>query len=150
MSEMYHYTQCGLDNVYLVNGFHEEKTPYGNSVRFDDPAGLDRFIAEQVAKGPGRLTGQEIRYIRNYMDMSQVALAKLMGKKDSQPIALWEKGRKIPDTENFLLRHIFRQFLGDRKGYIAMVEELNNREREENREIRLQERDRKWGCASGC
>lgn len=148
MTDMYHYTECGLDNVFLINGFYIESTPYGKSVRFDDPEGLDRLIANQVARKVGKLSGKEIRYIRNYMDMSQVVLADFMAKKDAQPIANWEKESTIiPDTENFLLLHIFRQYLGDRSAYVDMVDELNSRERTTNHEIRLEEQGRKWVCA---
>lgn len=29
---MYHYTQCGLDNVWLENGYKVKKTAYGQAV----------------------------------------------------------------------------------------------------------------------
>jgi len=132
MNNNYHYTQCGLDYVHLKNGFTVEETAYGKAVSFDNIQGLDRAIAEEVSKHVGTLSGQEVRYIRSYMDMAQTKLASLIGKKDAQPVANWEKGKTpIPDTENFLLLHIFRQYLSSNSNYVDMINELNEREKNE-------------------
>jgi putative transcriptional regulator len=32
----YHYTECGLDNVYLENGFTVHKTAYGRGVSISE------------------------------------------------------------------------------------------------------------------
>jgi putative transcriptional regulator len=29
---MYHYKESGLDDIFLVNGYHIHKTPYGEGV----------------------------------------------------------------------------------------------------------------------
>ena len=61
---MYKYTECGLKNVYLVNGFHERKTPYGKAVSIDNVEGLHRVIGLHLADNKPNLTGAEFRFLR--------------------------------------------------------------------------------------
>jgi hypothetical protein len=41
---MYHYTDGGLRNVWLANGYEIKKTPYGEGVAFHNLDGLTRSI----------------------------------------------------------------------------------------------------------
>ena len=87
---MYHYTDGGLRNVWLANGFEIKKTPFGDAVTFHDSDGLTQAICQALAEKIGILTGVELRYIRSAgMGLSQPALGKLMGI-DGQSIARWE------------------------------------------------------------
>ena len=76
---MYHYTMCGLDNVWLENGYTEKKTAYGNAVSIDAVEDLHRVIALSLCDKPHRLTGKEFRFLRTTMNMSQGGIAKLLG-----------------------------------------------------------------------
>lgn len=55
---LYHFTECGLDNVWLVNGYNEIDTAYGKAYSVTAADELLREIAIQVARKPGRLTGK--------------------------------------------------------------------------------------------
>ena len=44
MKGNYHYTGCGLDNIYLANGFERKVTPYGEGVSIADADGLHEAI----------------------------------------------------------------------------------------------------------
>ena len=68
---MYHYTMCGLDNVWLENGYTEKKTAYGNAVSIDAVEDLHRVIALSLCDKPHRLTGKEFRFLRPTMNTSQ-------------------------------------------------------------------------------
>jgi len=88
---MYHYTDGGLRNVWLANGYEIKKTPYGEGVAFHNLDGLTRSICMALTHKASLLTGAEFRYIRSAgMLLSQPALGKLMGI-DGQSVARWEK-----------------------------------------------------------
>jgi len=74
---MYHYTDGGLRNVWLVNGYEIKSTPYGQGVVFHDLDGLTRCICLALTHKPSKLTGAEFRYIRSAgMLLSQPALGR--------------------------------------------------------------------------
>ncbi|HEY7803935.1 MAG TPA: hypothetical protein VIC30_05820 [Orrella sp.] len=88
---MYHYTDGGLRNVWLANGYEIKQTPYGEGVVFHNLDGLTRCICLALTRKPSKLTGAEFRYIRSAgMLLSQPALGKLIGI-DGQSVARWEK-----------------------------------------------------------
>ena len=47
---MYHYTDGGLGNVWLANGFEIKKTPYGEGVAFHNLDGLTRSICMALTR----------------------------------------------------------------------------------------------------
>ncbi len=78
-AEMYHYTDGGLRNVWLANGYEIKKTPHGDGVAFHNLDGLTRSICMALTRKASLLTGAEFRYIRSAgMLLSQPALGKLM------------------------------------------------------------------------
>ena len=104
---MFHYTDGGLRNVWLANGYTERATTYGPGVSIHDVAGLTRAICGAFAKKPGALTGTELRYLRNSgMLLSQQALGKLMGA-DGQSVARWEKSGRVPKWADKLVRLLY-------------------------------------------
>jgi putative transcriptional regulator len=46
-SDRYHYTECGLDNIYLLNGFDPVETPRGKGVTIRNIDGLHRAIGKR-------------------------------------------------------------------------------------------------------
>ena len=69
---MYHFTDGGLRNVWLRNGYTQHNTPYGKGVSFEDLEELTKTICIALSKKPGKLTGAEFRYIRNNMLLSRI------------------------------------------------------------------------------
>jgi DNA-binding transcriptional regulator YiaG len=92
MKKPYHYTECGLDYVYLVDGFKVIETAHGPAVQVSNASKLDRTIALAVVRHQSRLTGQEVRFLRGLLDMTQEELGRTLGK-DDQTVARWEKGK---------------------------------------------------------
>ena len=112
MSELYHYTECGLDYVFLVNGFVVHDTGYGPAVEVGHADRLDRQIAEAIIDHQGPLTGQEVRFLRGLLDLTQAELGDLLGK-DAQSVARWERSKTaIPPTEDRALRQIYLEETG--------------------------------------
>ena len=88
---MHHYTDGGLDNVWLENGYTIRQTPYGPAVTIHDMDGLTRAICMALTDKAVIVSGKEFRYIRQGgMALSQAALGKLLDA-DEQSVARWEK-----------------------------------------------------------
>src|SRR5689334_1856236 len=120
----YHYTESGLQNVWLKNGFVIRKTPYGRSVSITDVAGLHRVIGLAIARQP-KLTGAELRFLRKEMEMSQTALAILVGTSE-QNVSLWERRGQIPRTSDRLIRLLYAEHTGGKNVKIReLIERVN-------------------------
>jgi DNA-binding transcriptional regulator YiaG len=111
---MYHYTDGGLANVWLVNGYEVRQTPFGEGLVIHDLDGLTRAICLTLAEKPDSLTGVELRYIRSAgMLLSQPALGKLIGV-DGQTVARWEKSGRVPRMADKTVRlHYLAHARGD-------------------------------------
>ncbi|MBI2584660.1 MAG: helix-turn-helix domain-containing protein [Rhodospirillales bacterium] len=105
---MYHYTECGLNKIWLLNGYTVHKTPYGKGVSIDNADGLHRAIALLLVNHKPRLSGGEFRFIRKELDMSQKALGEILGK-DAQSVARWEKSGRVPKIVERFLRALYRE-----------------------------------------
>jgi DNA-binding transcriptional regulator YiaG len=142
---MYHYLESGLDNVWLRNGYLEENTPYGPTVAFKDISGLHESISLAIVQRAGKLRGIEIRFLRRQMEMSQVALAELIGVT-SQSLALWEKGKAVitPPSDK-LLRLIVKGHYSGQVTVRRAIDALNHRDNADHAaRLVFQESDRKW------
>ena len=138
---MYHYTESGLGNVWLVNGFKQHETAYGEGVAFDNIEGLHREIGRWLCAYRPRLTGPEFRFLRHELDLSQLALAGLLGN-DAQSVALWEKGRvKVPAWADRLLRALYREHVEGNVKIRAMVEAVVKLEAAGAKATRLEARE---------
>lgn len=144
---LYHYVQCGLDNVWLRNGFQFYETPYGRGVSFQDVERLHKAIARALADKPSPLRGAELRFLRNELGMSQKRLGELFGK-GSQSVAKWEKENQINDDVDYLIRHIYKQTIGGRQTYIELVDHLNELDRQEYSKLEFEKEDSDWRKAS--
>ncbi|NUT17159.1 MAG: hypothetical protein HOQ33_22045 [Cupriavidus sp.] len=104
---MYHYTDSGLKNVWLANGYEIQRTPYGEGVSISDLDGLFVAICIALAKKPSPLTGSEFRYVRSVGLMeSQADLAKLLGHNE-EAVARWEASGKVPSWADQLIRRLY-------------------------------------------
>jgi putative transcriptional regulator len=121
----YHYTECGLDNVYLVNGFKITKTKKDDEEIFiHNIHGLHKMISLALISKRGLLSGKEIKFIRTILDLSQTTLAKILGCS-YQTILLWEKDKGIiSKTADHLLRAIFFAYLDVDSGR-AIYDKIN-------------------------
>lgn len=113
---LYHYTESGLDDVWLDGGVDVVDTHYGPGVSFRDIDGLHKIIGLHLVDSLRPLTGREIRFLRVEMNLSQKALAGLLGVGDTT-VARWESGRgPITETAQRLLCLLYRESVtGDAK-----------------------------------
>lgn len=122
---MYHYRMCGLDNVWLENGYEHSDTPYGPAVSIADVFGLNRVIALTLTSKASTLTGAEVRFLRKHMELSQESLGALIGI-GVQSIAQWEKERSlIPRPSEKLLRLITLGFCNGHATIRKAIDDIN-------------------------
>ena len=120
---MYHYRECGLRNVWLANGFDEQDTPYGSGISIGDLEGLHRAIAHGLVNKGGKLTGTELRFLRQEMGLSQAKLATMLGN-EAQTVALWEKRGGQPKIADRFIRAIYRELNEGNAQIRDMIERL--------------------------
>ncbi len=103
----YHYTQCGLDYVYLLNGYKIDRTPYGPGVSIQNVEGLHHAIAEFLVWNKALLGGKEVRFLRKLLDLTQVELGVFLGCSH-QSVARWEKGQsEVNGAADKMIRFLY-------------------------------------------
>lgn len=103
----YHYTGCGLDNVWLFNGFKRLETSYGGGVAIENIEGLHATLARAIVAKEGPLTGKELRFLRHELGLTQDELAKRLNSEE-QNIGRYERGDiPIPGPVDRLARVVY-------------------------------------------
>jgi putative transcriptional regulator len=103
--EAIRYQGCGLDNVYLVNGYKYGSLTSGEEVlHIADIIGLHRVIAAHIMISAAELDAKTLKFLRKELDMSQREVAKILGVEE-QTVASWESARTpIPKHAAWLLK----------------------------------------------
>ena len=128
-SSTYQYAECGLNNIYILNGYQFIETPRGKAVSVRNVDGLHKAIGLFLVTAKKDLTPDEVRFLRLEMLMSQAALARLLGMSE-QAIRRWENGKvTIPKPSESLLRLLYREHVHDKDGKIlTMLKQIANLE----------------------
>lgn len=127
---MYHYTEVGLQNVWLANGYNVRKTAYGKTVSIEDADGLHVVIGRYIAR-KSHLTGAEFRFLRKEMDLSQHRVADMLGTTE-QTVALWERKGKISKTADRMFRAIYLEKIDGNVKIAELIERLADLDRHED------------------
>ncbi|PHS70666.1 MAG: transcriptional regulator [Methylophaga sp.] len=142
---MFHYTSCGLQNIWLRNGYRKVQTPYGLGSSISDLEGLHAVIGMHIVNTKPKLSGAEVRFLRKELDLPQVQLAQLLGVSEVS-VRGWENHRtKISKPADKILRLLYSQHIngdGDTKEFIERLSYLNRAEYTQKFEI--EESDRGW------
>lgn len=141
---LYHFTECGLDDVYLINGVERQETAQGPVVKVDDLDGLLAAIKEHLVYRKRPLNGREIRFLRHELDLSQRALAMLLGV-DEQTVARWEKGKtRIDGSAERMIRIMCAERIGPRSNVRAFLEDLAGLDDAVAAAVHMRETDVGW------
>jgi DNA-binding transcriptional regulator YiaG len=143
---MYHYIECGLDNVWLVNGFHIEEIDGGEFVSFDDADELHQVIGRSLVEKPA-LTGGEVRFLRKELGMSQRMLSEFLGTTE-QTVSLWERGANVPDGEARLLKAVYLERIDGNVKVVDLLERLIELDRKDQERLIFQDTDTGWKMAA--
>jgi DNA-binding transcriptional regulator YiaG len=99
-ADPYLYRACGLDGIFLLNGYTEEEHDGEKYVSIRDVDGLHWAIGKHIVMNRKVLAPKEIRFLRTTMNLTQAELAETLGK-NSQSVARWEKGTsELPGAED--------------------------------------------------
>lgn len=142
---MFHYVACGLNNIWLENGYTIHKSVNGGeSFHIEDIKGLHIAIARTLTEKESVLANDEIRFIRTELAMSRKALGELLGISP-ETIKKWESGENaIPKASDALLRRLFLEN-HDGDGTVRMLLDTINRiENEMNKVLRFKETKDGW------
>ena len=93
----HHYTECGLQNVY-IQGINPLVDDDGDDVIL--VAGINilhRVIAEAIVSHPKGMNGAELRFLRTEMGYTQSEMATIV-HRDKQTIGRWERSEKELDS----------------------------------------------------
>lgn len=145
--DAYHYTESGLDYVYLVGGVDYHAGPRGKTISIRDLEGLHRAIGNYLVTEKSNLSGPELRFLRHEMLMSQSTLAHLLKVKE-QTIHRWESGKteQIPTSADVLIRLLYNESIGNDEHKIKeTLKRIANIEDEMSRaKLTMIEKDGVW------
>ncbi len=130
--ELYQYTGCGLDYIYLTNGYDIKETPFGEGVTIRNLDGLHRAIATDLVDDRPNWTGAELRFIRKELGFTQLTLGAFVSR-DAQTVALWEKDKQpVPEEASNIIRGIYKSRLEGNVEFEKMIERINKLDRQIN------------------
>ncbi len=142
----YHYTESGLKNVYLLNGFEVAYTAYGKATSIHDVAGLHRLIGLNLC-AKKYLTGAEFRFIRKEMGLSQSGIGKTLGVTD-QAVAKWEKTGKVPKTADRFVRLLYLEGINENIKIQQYIDQINETDRDDFSKLIVEETTSGWKQAA--
>ena len=118
------YEDCGLENIWLVDGFSITERNGEELMQVEDVEGLHKAISLHLVRHRKALAGREIRFIRRAIDMTQGELAHRLGT-GVQTVARWEKNQiNIPGPEDRLLRITALLGITDPQSFAEMIREM--------------------------
>lgn len=129
--ESLHYTQCGLDNVYLLNGYSWTSLQGGEEVlSVEDIEGLHAAIAKAIVDGAEPLDAQTFKFLRKYLDMAQRQVAAML-ELSEETVSLWERAKSpIQRSADIVLRALAQEHCNGNARVTALIERFNQLDRE--------------------
>jgi DNA-binding transcriptional regulator YiaG len=108
----YHYTECGLDNVFIEDMNIVEDHNGEETVTIPAIGALHKVICEGIVRLKSKMTGQELRFLRSEMGMTQAKLAQIV-KVSPLTVSRWERDENsLDDAAEMLIRIMAMQTLG--------------------------------------
>ena len=146
---MYHYTECGLSNVYLKNGFSVENIDGEEYTSIDDMNGLHQTILQIIIDSQLPLTHEAFKFLRVELNVSQKVLANRFGVSE-QTIARYEKNTSsIPRTTDAALRSLYMESLDKNNPVSYFLDLLSDVEAcDAEKDILLEEVQQHWAIAA--
>lgn len=106
------YSECGLDDVYLLGGYERVETPHGAGIVVKDLDDLHKAITLYLVSEKKVLSGKELRFLRKQLDLTQAELGRRFRLSDQQ-VARWEKEQcEISGPADLLLRLLCAKHVG--------------------------------------
>ncbi|PGH59257.1 hypothetical protein CRT60_01090 [Azospirillum palustre] len=127
--ELLHYTGCGLDHIYLRGGFEAEQMAGETYVSVQGFEGLYQAIAEAIISSPAPMRGQEVRFLRGRLRLSQEDFAKSISRGRSA-VAAWEADRDtvIDGIADGAIRWLCWRRMSDEAVAVALVARMREQD----------------------
>jgi len=142
----YHYTESGLQNVYLTNGYRTKKTAHGDAIAIVDADGLHEAIGRRIA-AKSYMTGAEFRFLRKELDLSQSRFANWIGMTEDA-ISLWERRGRVPKMACRFMQTMYLEKVDGNVHVAETVERLANMDREEAERMVFEDTESGWRMAA--
>jgi putative zinc finger/helix-turn-helix YgiT family protein len=116
----FHYTECGLDNVYLKNvDVRICQSCNERSVRIPKILELHATLGRAIAMQPCPLRGQDIRFLRKQLGYSAKEWATLL-RTDASTLSRWENGQQdIGSQSDTLIRLMYFRIRDEHEGALT-------------------------------
>ncbi|PSW20188.1 transcriptional regulator [Photobacterium sanctipauli] len=125
---MFHYDTCGLDYIYLKNGYEVEVEDGEEFVSFHDFDGIQEAIGLSIVNQKRWMTKEQLKFIRGEFNLSQTKFGSMLFV-DRQTIARWEKGEvAIPPMMDINIRLLYLESIDKESNISMMVEYLADAE----------------------
>jgi len=132
---MFNYINCGLSNIWLINGYQYKSLGTLTKVYITDISGLHRLIGNQLIKRRGCLVSAEMRFLRQEMALSRQSLGNKLGVEVAF-IHQWEQhNTRLPRIADVSLRALYVCTLLDSCETELAVHILSDAECESDTEI---------------
>jgi DNA-binding transcriptional regulator YiaG len=139
---MYHFTDSGLQNIYLRNGFKVRKTEASKAVAIVDAGGLHIAIGKHIAR-KSHITGAEFRFLRKELDLSQTRFGSLLDVSE-EAVSLWERRGRIPKSACRWMQALYLESVNGNVRVKDLIEQLANLDREQQDKIVFEETEAGW------
>jgi DNA-binding transcriptional regulator YiaG len=124
VDEPYHYKTCGLDDVYLLNGFKYHDSEYGEGgISVENAEELHKAIGMHLIMHKKALSPKEIKFLRKTMNVTQEELGGYLSVT-GQTVARYEKGETDPGPADKLIRFAFAFSLLPEKERAKLLEKV--------------------------
>lgn len=139
--ETYHYTECGLDNVFLI-GVCVCHCDCGESFpSIPNIVGLNSVIGRATIKSPEPLSGKEVMFLRKNIGLSAKEFIKKIGVNKST-FSRWEHGdQRLSKANDLLVRLIYATLKSlpakDTRSLLEEVEKLTFKGKRESHPINI-------------
>ena len=109
IADWHHYTECGLENIFLKNGFRKVENDGQITLIVDDQPGLHLAIGKRLCN-QRFLTGDEFKFLRKEMKMSQSRLGAVLGVTENM-VSLWERRSAIPRHALAMVKAMYMEYI---------------------------------------
>ncbi len=144
--EKFHYTNIGLDYIFLLNGYEIEEDESGDlSYSIHNAEYLHEAIAQAIITQLPNLRGMELRFLRSLLHLSQENMAKCLRRTRDAIAKLEAKPRdELPDQTDALLRLLVMGHLKKDLTVGKMLKILHEVEDFQEKEIFLKKTNDHW------
>jgi DNA-binding transcriptional regulator YiaG len=139
---MYHYTESGLQNVWLSNGYQVKKTANGKRLPLPTPIAFTGPSAVPSRAGP-YMTGAEFRFLRKEVDLSQSRFGSLIDASE-EAVSLWERRGRVPKSACRIMQLLYLETIDGNVKIRELVERLAELDRTEQSRLVFEDTAKGW------